>query len=116
MGTPQHQALKMRHWLTGILFISLQLSDGSVKLFKDNQELQEYEARKMSDYDMVAERRQLELKLSQLNSLLKRPSDLLKIQLDSEESAEVFQLRQHYQIRKRSPKRSKKGKKRSKES
>ena len=46
--TPQHQALKMRHWLTGILFISLQLSDGSVKLFKDNQELQEYEARKVN--------------------------------------------------------------------
>ena len=52
-----------------------------------------YNLSKMSEYDMVAERRQLELKLSQLNSLLKRPSDLLKIQLDSEESAEVFQLR-----------------------
>ncbi len=52
-----------------------------------------YKLSKMSDHDMVAERRQLELKLSQLNSLLKRPSDLLKIQLDSEESAEVFQLR-----------------------
>ena len=52
-----------------------------------------YNLSKMSEYDMGAGRRQLELKLSQLNSLLKRPTDLLKIQLDSEESAEVFQLR-----------------------
>ena len=48
---------------------------------------------KMSDYDMATGRRNLELKLSRLDSLLKRPSDMLKIQLDSEESAEVFQLR-----------------------
>ena len=47
----------------------------------------------MSEYDMAAERRNLELKLSRLDSLLNRPTDLLKIQLDSEESAEVFQLR-----------------------
>ena len=47
----------------------------------------------MSDYDMATGRRNLELKLSRLDSMLKRPSDMLKIQLDSEESAEVFQLR-----------------------
>ena len=47
----------------------------------------------MSDFSMAAGRRQLELKLNRLNLLLKRPSDISKIQLDSEESAEVFQLR-----------------------
>ena len=39
----------MRLWITGILIfiLSLQLSDGSVKLFKDDQELKEYEDSKV---------------------------------------------------------------------
>merc|ERR1712110_332584 len=77
------------------------LSDGSVKLFKDDQELQEYEDSKISDVATAAGRRQLEMKLARLNSL-KRPSDTFKIQLDSEKNSEVFQ-QSHYQRSRRSP-------------
>merc|ERR1711874_283069 len=106
------------------IFILLELSLESVKLFNDDQELQEYEARKVENSAEAVSRRQLEASLTRLNSLLGRPSDISKILLDSEESAEVFRLR-HYQRSRRSPKRSKekkskekkgKKKKRSKES
>ena len=48
---------------------------------------------KLSDSPEAVSRRQLEASLTRLNSLLGRPSDISKILLDSEESAEVFRLR-----------------------
>ena len=41
----------------------------------------------------AASKRQMESSLIRLNFLLGRPSDIGLVQIDSEESAEVFQLR-----------------------
>ena len=44
----QYQPHTMRKYLIVIFISSLQLSDGSVKLFENDQELQEYEASKVN--------------------------------------------------------------------
>ena len=41
----------------------------------------------------AASKRQMESSVIRLNLLLGRPSDIGQVQIDSEESAEVFQLR-----------------------
>merc|ERR1711862_232956 len=94
-------------YLFGCIFLALT----KVKLFRDSDELQHYQYSKFSIE--TGAKRELEKNLSNLNGLLGRSHDI--DQIDSEESAEIFQLRDITRQR-RSPKRSKEKKSREKNS
>merc|ERR1712227_418507 len=83
------------------LLIGIGIALTHVKLFRDSDELQQYQESKFSVG--VGAKRELEIKLTNLNGLLGRSNDIDKIQIDSGESAEVFQLRDITRQR-RSPK------------
>merc|ERR1712064_195963 len=95
-----------------ILLVKLTLAE--IKLFKNDDELQKFRESKLIQSWNNVQKRDLETSLVKLNSRLGRSTQFDLIQYDSEESAEVFQLRNLSRTR-RSPKRKKSKEKKSKE-
>merc|ERR1712133_68811 len=87
-----------------ILLVKLTLAE--IKLFKNDDELQKFRESKLIQSWNNVQKRDLETSLVRLNSRLGRSTQFDLIQYDSEESAEVFQLRNLSRSR-RSPKRKK---------
>merc|ERR1712064_36907 len=96
-----------------ILLVKLTLAE--IKLFKNDDELQKFRESKLIQSWNNVQKRDLETSLVKLNSRLGRSTQFDLIQYDSEESAEVFQLRNLSRTR-RSPKRKKSKEKKSSES
>merc|ERR1711915_260465 len=95
-----------------ILLVKLTLTE--IKLFKNDDELQKFRESKLIQSWNNVQKKDLETSLVKLNSRLGRSTQFDLIQYDSEESAEVFQLRNLSRSR-RSPKRKKSKEKKSKE-
>merc|ERR1712064_225065 len=95
-----------------ILLVKLTLAE--IKLFKNDDELQKFRESKLIQSWNNVQKKDLETSLVKLNSRLGRSTQFDLIQYDSEESAEVFQLRNLSRTR-RSPKRKKSNEKKSKE-
>merc|ERR1712064_272718 len=95
-----------------ILLVKLTLAE--IKLFKNDDELQKFRESKLIQSWNNVQKKDLETSLVKLNSRLGRSTQFDLIQYDSEESAEVFQLRNLSRSR-RSPKRKKSKEKKSKE-
>merc|ERR1711973_421517 len=96
-----------------ILLLELTLSE--IQLFKNDDELQKFHESKLLQSWSNVQRRDFETSLVKLNSRLGRSTQFDLIQYDSEESAEVFQVR-NLSRSKRSPKKSKEKKSREKKS
>merc|ERR1711973_79181 len=94
-----------------ILLLELTLSE--IQLFKNDDELQKFHESKLLQSWSNVQKSDLETSLVKLNSRLGRSTQFDLIQYDSEESAEVFQVR-NLSRSKRSPKKSKEKKSREK--
>merc|ERR1712189_74890 len=96
-----------------ILLLELTLPE--IQLFKNDDELQKFHESKLLQSWSNVQKRDLETSLVKLNSRLGRSTQFDLIQYDSEESAEVFQVR-NLSRSKRSPKKSKEKKSKEKKS
>merc|ERR1711973_53764 len=96
-----------------ILLLELTLSE--IQLFKNDDELQKFHESKLLQSWSNVQKSDLETSLVKLNSRLGRSTQFDLIQYDSEESAEVFQVR-NLSRSKRSPKKSKEKKSRESKS
>merc|ERR1712117_711482 len=84
------------------VFILLDYVTTKVKFFRSNHDLSKVGSHESKFHQAVAAKTELESSLSQLDHDLGRNSDIGSVQVDSEESAEVFQIRNQVRYR-RSP-------------